>query len=117
MEESGFCGNPDPEPHFCKAWHGDSPKVSPEAIPKIDDDDPIELMADVCPGLMAIVKCPCEGTAEIFAAPPMFNNHQGFHKGKVWWIIMCLNDGAQWSRERIAEWLETLSLDLSFQVE
>ena len=31
-------------------------------------------------------------------------------------VVIHLNDSAQWSRERVADWLDTLDLDLSFPV-
>lgn len=32
-------------------------------------------------------------------------------------VIIDLNDGYKWSRERIADWLDTLDIDLTFKVE
>lgn len=34
----------------------------------------------------------------------------------LWQVIMHLNDGHNWTRERIADWLDTLEVDLSFSM-
>lgn len=40
----------------------------------------------------------------------------GFHEGNIASLIVHLNDDHKWSREQIADWLDTLDVDLSFPV-
>jgi hypothetical protein len=54
-------------------------------------------LAQVLPGINALVKHPVTGDHE-----------------RVRSIIVNLNDGHRWSRERIADWLDTLDTDLRF---
>ena len=56
------------------------------------------------PGVSEFVKCPaCSG--------------EDAHTDVLREIIMELNDWCKWSREQIADWLDTLDIDLRFGVE
>lgn len=72
----------------------DLEEVLTEAIPIIND-------------LSVRVDCP---TGCFFR-----NSHTPF-RDTVLWLVIHLNDRHRWSREDIADWLETLDMDLSFPV-
>lgn len=61
---------------------------------------PANPLIDAIPGLAEKVKCPCGCNDN---AP-------------VWNVVIHLNDGAKWSREKIADWLDTLDADLRFKL-
>jgi hypothetical protein len=64
------------------------------------------LMKKICPGLMEFVKYPC-GCKETDTIQRIIIhlNDQGYHK----------NDSGEWTREEIADWLESLDVDLSLR--
>jgi hypothetical protein len=60
--------------------------------------DPVGAMADLIPDVRETVGCPgCN------------------HKDPVYEMIQHVNDHHRWSREKIADWIETLELDLTFK--
>lgn len=59
------------------------------------------------PGINAYVDCPWCGKGE----------GRDAHDGPIVALVQHLNDHAHWSREQIADWLETLDVDLSFPPE
>ena len=62
-----------------------------------------EDLLDLIPGTDQHVPCPgCSG--------------QLHSRAPVWVTVTTLNDHHQWSRERIADWLETLDLDLTIEI-
>lgn len=56
------------------------------------------------PGLDEVVKCPQPG-------------HPPTCKGEVWKVVVHLNDSCGWTREAVADWLDTLDVDLTFPAE
>lgn len=70
-------------------------------------------LAKIMPDLNAVVSCP--------VAVPGFLEDGSIadavpYKARVSELIIYLNDRAGWTREQIADWLETLDVDLSFNV-
>lgn len=63
----------------------------------------VSSLARSLPGVNQAANYPCGCHADF--TEPIFD------------IIIHLNDDVQWSREQIADWLETLDIDLSFQTE
>lgn len=59
-----------------------------------------QLLRSALPGLTTMVECP----------------HCRSHMDQVSNLIIHLNDAAEWAREAIADWLDTLDVDLSFPV-
>lgn len=64
---------------------------------------PNELLADRLPGLRAVTRCPAEATGTSCET-----------KRLLWGVVIHLNDVHEWSRDTIADWLETLDIDLTF---
>lgn len=67
-------------------------------------DDILNVFVHVFPALDTIVKSPCDCEKEF--------DFKGYDR--LWFVIMHLNDRDQWTREEIADWLDTFDLDLSF---
>ena len=65
----------------------------------------LELLAKRLPGVDETVKYPCKCDSHITAVAPLFT------------VIIHLNDHADWSREEIADWIETLDVDTTFKSE
>lgn len=65
------------------------------------DDDLYEILAWYLPGLRDISTCP---------------DSEHNLVGRVGNLIVHLNDDHKWRREQIADWLDSLDLDLSFRV-
>ena len=63
-------------------------------------DQTVETLVGVCPGMCNRVKCP-----EMDRPEPMHVSTAVIH----------LNDHHKWSRERIADWLDTLDIDLTIR--
>lgn len=77
--------------------------VSADSSPYIKQDDtPLSKLKDSLPGLRVIMGCPVKLCSR---------------KTNVWYLIVHLNDTHKWKREQIADWLDTLDVDLSFKVE
>ncbi len=64
---------------------------------------PYQCLIEVIPALQQGASYPIEGSVSSLLP--------------VSTIVLLLNDAARWSREEIADWLESLDLDLSFPVE
>lgn len=78
---------------LCNA--GFSPATQPVKKPDTSD----KALRAAIPALEERVTCPC-GECET--------------PGRIWGTIIHLNDKARWTREQIADWLETLDQDLQF---
>jgi hypothetical protein len=67
------------------------------------------------PGLQEKTKCPARN--ENTTSPAVVSCNWGETEGTVANVIMHLNDHhhGTWSREKIADWLETLDIDLQFK--
>lgn len=79
---------------------GPKPKPAPYVpSPNSGYGDSGRLLGSVLPGLSASVTCPECSTA-----------------GTLDSVIIHVNDGHHWTRERIADWLDTLDVDLTFPV-
>jgi hypothetical protein len=68
-------------------------------LEKIPHASTIIRIAEQLPGVDAVVEHPIE---------------KGFHES-IFTIILELNDHYRWSRERIADWVETLDVDTTFK--
>ena len=83
----------------CASFHG----IGEHSIPVIAD------LSKLFPSLRSMVMhCPYDGSLACGSCPhiyPMALSH----------IIVHLNDSHKWSRERIADWLETLPVDLTLK--
>lgn len=88
---------PKPEEHFKEKYF--SPLTKPKLTPQLSSATVLGALGAVCPDLLQIsVKCPrCESP----------------HSNSIAEIIMHLNDSTPWTREQIADWLETLDADLN----
>ena len=77
---------------------------APKSIPSVSGDTIVNGLASVIPGLKDAIAhdCPVDGC--ISPNLPVVN------------AVMHLNDRHMWSRDQIADWLETLDADLSFSV-
>lgn len=83
-----------------------SKKVQWQSVTATAGTNPvIKSLRDGIPGLAkARAACPCRKPACLYGIDTA-----------VVTIVMHLNDAAKWSRERIADWLDTLDVDLRFQ--
>ena len=69
---------------------------------------PADELAEVIPDLAEVVDCPVCSQKEIHQAEPITYRYElGF-------LVQHLNDHHGWRREYIADWLDTLPLDLTF---
>jgi len=66
----------------------------------IAETTPAEPLVSAIPGLAEVVTCPCGCNV----------------KKAIWSMVIHLNDAARWSREQIADWLDTLDADLRFKL-
>jgi len=66
--------------------------------------NPVQNLSRACPALNAMVTYP-KGTAR-----------EG-QISQLYLVIQTLNDNDKWTREQIADWLETLDLDIGVQIE
>lgn len=62
-------------------------------------------LVTLLPNLGVSVKCPCPDCEDLAPDQPVV---------LLYYVVTALNDRYEWSRERIADWLETLDVDLSF---
>lgn len=89
-------------------------------MPDTDDDPyeilawylPDEILAWYLPGLRDISTCP--DSEEECSLLIRGSGHNLV--GRVGSLIVHLNDDHKWRREQIADWLDSLDLDLSFRV-
>jgi hypothetical protein len=102
-------------------WHHGVKKG--DIVPKFDKDlatgghmggddygDSAVLLREICPGLNEKVKYPCGckmglSTSNTIQAIIIHLNDKGYHE----------NGSGEWSREEIADWLESLDVDLSLR--
>lgn len=71
-----------------------------------EDRSDQEKLLKLLPGLMKDVVCPqCHAD----------DSHE-HEESSVWEIVQRLNDSHKWSREQIADWLETLDIDITFPI-
>jgi hypothetical protein len=86
------------------------------SVPKFDDTPKAtrhEILNKI-PDLRTKVKCPLFGRK----IPRGVSSYPCAKKAEVlWYLVQHLNDQHKLSREEIADWLDTLDLDLSFPVE
>lgn len=64
------------------------------------EQTPNEVLYEAIPHLRELADCPC-GCND---------------RTEIWACVIHLNDRAKWTRERIADWLETLDQDLQFKL-
>lgn len=67
------------------------------ALAESSNDNPLTEMAELFPGLEEGVGCPHCGEAK--------------HRGALSTMIVALNDDHYWTREAIADWVESLDID------
>lgn len=81
-----------------------------DAQNKHDKQAEIAEIAETLPGVQTIVTCPCDlpPTASIDLFNPGRTCRYKGRDGRIYSIIQHLNDGAGWSREKIADWLDEL---------
>lgn len=92
-----------------------------------DEDEVVVEIRQSIPGLKgARVWCPCERERCVYksrlvrlSCGTIVSEHSDEfkRKGDVFGVVMHLNDGVKWSREQIADWLDTLDFDIRFQVD
>lgn len=83
------------------------PATSKSAPKKADYSDSGALLETVLPALEQTVACPACGNSD----DPVCSSGECLE-----WIIIGLNDRHKWTREQIADWLESLDIDLTFPV-
>lgn len=66
-----------------------------------------ERLKEAIPGLNQSVSCP-----ESYH----IDEADGPSESSLWLMVQHLNDTHKWSREKIADWLETLDVDISFSI-
>lgn len=71
------------------------------SVQKLDEILDLSSQAEQLPGVKEMVRHPMEPTLE----------------DGLFQVIISLNDQFRWSREEIADWLETLDVDLRFKVD
>lgn len=99
--------------HVHHAWNGEPLLIDTDGYPvgpiqtkpyvpapRESYDKSGDLLSSVLPGLNHKVTCP----------------HCNDPHGSLQAVIIHLNDGAKWTREHIANWLDTLDVDLTFPV-
>lgn len=72
--------------------------------------------ADVHPMKSAKMHGEDNRVRELPALNEIVTNPVTGHKASLKRVIISLNDGSKWTREEIADWLETLDIDISFKV-
>lgn len=76
-----------------------------------DDDDEMDvpgILMTLVPGLASVVECPVCPSGEGQMMKPTCDP-------SLVYIVIHLNDNHEWTRDKIADWLDTLDLDLSFK--
>lgn len=71
----------------------------------------IKELAVLCPGIAALARCPAQGTPVATIDAALLCSRPGAVAG----IAMHLNDHHRWTREQVADWMETLDIDLSIK--
>lgn len=78
------------------------------------------LFADLFPDLIRFRRCPelnCNGYDKIVPVPVIFGEQVAkVHLRPLLYLIVHLNDHHKWTREQIADWVESQDLDLRFEV-
>lgn len=87
------------------AYHYSSPSYHHKQSGKSTESVPGALRR-VLPGIHSLVRYPCDCCRDTY-------KDKGFILQNV---IIHLNDKAKWTREQIADWLESLDVDLEFKV-
>lgn len=72
---------------------------------KAYSSSPVGILLKMLPALNATANCPV-----------FLSTSSCFFAADLQTVIIHLNDHHKWTREQIADWLETLDLDLSFRV-
>lgn len=72
--------------------------ISPKKTQNFEDS--VIKFADMIPGISEMVACP-----------------EGCGKSPLYMLIQHINDGHLWDREEIADWLDTLPIDLTVKVD
>lgn len=90
LHHAGQMGGATPTPAI-------KPYLPPPPDPNHKGEEVAEQLTEILPGLEAEVRDPVTGDV-----------------GRVRYIIVKLNDTDGWTREQVADWLDTLDVDLSF---
>jgi len=84
---------------------GNMPAESPGGSYLADSSfSPVRSLAAACPALNAVVAYPKD-------------SKRAGQLSQLYLVIQTLNDNDKWTREQIADWLETLDLDIEVQIE
>lgn len=102
MEEIGICGNSNPQPLTLPTPKIDNSVLLGAILTQFDPADPMMIMVNAILNLRAIVRYPCGCNIERLWTSALIN------------VIIHLNDNHEWTRTQIADWLDTLDLDLRF---
>jgi hypothetical protein len=114
--KSPLVGSPPPVYHYPKP-----PPPAFKAVPYVSSGataaawdgghyrNPGEELAEVIPEIMSFTAyCPSRGPNDEMCSPSEVHN--------LYRLIQHLNDEHQWTREKIADWLDTLDVDLTFKM-
>lgn len=83
-------------------------QYEPVHTPNFGPDDevaPAQPLVESIPDLLNKVTCPCKDKCVTSDGPK-----------QIWQMVIHLNDKERWTREQIADWLETLDADLQFKL-
>lgn len=74
-----------------------------------------QTLSNMLPGMNTPVKCPAFKAGEVYCGARRASDQYDYqHGGKLTSMIPHLNDYHRWTREQIADWLESTDLDLRF---
>lgn len=82
---------------------------------KADPNDP-SVLSQKLPGVNQVVKHPRISESGCDCYYDSYDEGAGLGKYTIRNLVMHLNDEHRWTREQIADWLETLDVDLSFKI-
>jgi len=111
--KSPLVGSPPPVYHYPKpappAFKAYPTTLAKNLPPSEHYRNPGEELAEVIPEIMSFTAyCPSRGPNDEMCSPSGYLN--------LYRMIQHLNDEHQWTREKIADWLETLDVDLTFKM-
>jgi hypothetical protein len=90
-----------------------------DLVPTLEmQDSPGKALVRLIPGLKVKgIKCPVSTAVSAFELDLWGQiTHDGIHTLTLAHLIVHLNDDHRWKRERLADWLDSLDIDLSFGV-
>jgi hypothetical protein len=96
------CSHPDYDPTPLNYPSQNTFVPASKSVSKKNPKDDLEALI---PGMSLVVRCPA-------------NKRPVLHcdkSGVIGWLVIHLNDSHKWSFDRIAHWLESLDVDLTFQ--